>query len=257
MLKGMRSLATCGIRDEELGQAIGEHVPKKVEQGGLSAEEFCSLAWTFCALELHHNRMFRAVFRALEDAAVVASETLCQLYEIHLTLKAFHYDSYSAYELEDDTVQSLRDHYKRHRGGRGRDFKLERTSERIHADVAATLREVVDGSVHTQYQIPLGFIVDVAVTRRRSSSGSAFALLDIDGPHSLVRSLDPTDTAAIGHTSRVRGAVALKRNALQRHGFRVAVINEDTWRTLDNDQEKRNFLREVLLSAGVSEDRMV
>merc|ERR1740123_220830 len=91
MLSGMRALATCGIRDEELGQAVGDSVPKKASQGTLTAQEFCSLAWTFCALDLHHDRLFRAVFRALEDAAVVASETLCQLYEIHLTLKACHH----------------------------------------------------------------------------------------------------------------------------------------------------------------------
>jgi len=253
--RGMPALAMCGIRDEELGQVIGEHLPKKAPSGTLSAQEFCSLAWTLCALDLHNDKLFRAVFRALEDAAVVASETLCQLYEIHLTLKAFHQDSYSAYELEDDTVKSLRDHYKKHKGGCGRNFKLERNSERIHSDVADIVREVVDGSISTSHQTTLGFSVDVAVTRSRSSS--AFMFIDIDGPHSLVRSLDPTDNAAVGHTARIRGAMILKRRVLQKHGFRMAVITEDEWRTLDDDRAKREYLRGVLVKAGVKEDRLL
>jgi len=140
------------------------------------------VAWTFCALDLHHDKLFRAVFRALEDAAVVASETLCQLYEIHLTQKAFHFDAYKAYELEDDTVQSLRDHYKKHRGGIGRSIKLERTTERVHQDIAETLKEVVEASVQQAYQTPLGFVVDVAATRRRSSA----ALTQSRGPWILL-----------------------------------------------------------------------
>jgi len=34
VLKGMKALATCGVRDEELGQVIGETVPKKAQSGG-------------------------------------------------------------------------------------------------------------------------------------------------------------------------------------------------------------------------------
>lgn len=257
VIRGMRLLAMCGVQDRELGQVIGEHMPKKALSGGLSAEEFCTLAWTFCALDLHHDRLFRAVFRALEDAAVVASETLCQLYEIHLTLKAFHQDSYSAYELEDDTVQSLRDHYRKHKGGSGRTTKLERSSERVHADVADILREVIDASISTVHQMSLGFTVDVAATKRRSASSSPYIFIEIDGPHSLVRSLDPMDAVGVAHTSRVRGASALKRRVLQKHGFRMGVINEDEWRTMSKSREKREFLREILVKAGVSEDRLL
>lgn len=257
MIQGMRLLAICGIQDKDLGQAIGEHVPKKASSGGLSAEEFCTLAWTFCALDLHHDRLFRAVFQALEDAAVVAGETLCQLYEIHLTLKAFHQESYREYELEDDTVQSLREHYKRHRGGAARAVKLERSSERVHSDVAEQLRDVIDASVSTGHQMALGFTVDVAATRRKSSQSSPFIFIEIDGPHSLVRSLDPMDAVGVGHTSRVRGAAALKRRVLQKHGFKVGVVNEDEWRTMSKSKEKREFLRDILVKAGVSDDRLL
>jgi len=205
---------------------------------------------------------------ALEDAAVVAGETLCQLYEIHLTLKAFHQDSYSGYELEDDTVQSLRDHYKKHKGGTGRSVKLERSSERVHSDVADVLSEVIDASVSTAFQMSLGFTVDVAATRRKGSSSSPFIFLEIDGPHSLVRSLDPIDSAGNagagrGHlhdgsaASRVRGAAALKRRVLQRQGFRLGVVGEDEWRTMTKSREKREFLRDILAKAGVSEDRLL
>jgi len=224
-------------------------------KGDWSAEEFCALAWVFCVLDLHHDKMFRAVFRALEDAAGLSNETLCQLFEIHLALKAFHNESYNAYELEDDTVQSLRDHYKKQRGGAERQFKLERPSEKIHSDVAGILRDVIEGSVSTQHQTSLGFVVDVAATRRRSST--AFMFLDVDGPHSLVRSLDPMDSTGMGHTSRARGHVLLKRRIIQKNGFRIAAVTEDGWRALNGDREKREYLRELLKNAGVSQDRLV
>jgi len=190
---------------------------------------------------------------------VVAGETLCQLYEVHLTLKAFHQESYREYELEDDTVQSLREHYRRHRGGAGRAVKLERSAERVHADVAEQLRDVIDGSVSTAHQTALGFGVDVAATRRKGGQQAPLALIEIDGPHSLVRSLDPMDAGGVGlgHTSRVRGAAALKRRVLHKLGFHIGVVNEDEWRTMSKSKEKRDFLRELLAKAGVSGDRLL
>jgi hypothetical protein len=257
VLRGMKALAAGGLRDEELAQIVGDSIPKRAASGGLSAEDFCSLAWTFCALDLHHDRLFRAVFRALEDASVVGSETLCQLYEIHLTLKAFHYESYKAYELEDDTAQSLRDHYKRHKGGSSRHQKLERGSEKVHADIAEVLREVVDASVSVAHQTTLGFIVDAAVLRKRGSS-SALVMVDVDGPGTMLRSLDPVDAAITGstQTARVRGGVALKRRLLQKHGGKVTVVNEDDWAAIDSNQHKREHLRDMLLKAGLNEDRL-
>lgn len=263
IVKGMLSLAYCGIKDEGLGQAIGEHMPKKaVATGGLlTAEESCTLAWAFCALELHHDKLFRAVFRALEDAPVQASDTLCQLYEIHLTLKAFHQESYSAYELEDDTVQSLREHYRRQRGG-SRGVKPERSSERLHGDIAELLREIVDASVSTSYVTSLGFTVDIAAVPRASDGRSRrstppLILIDVDGPHSLIRSLDPAESVAMGAASRVRGTLALKRRALEKNGMRMAVFSEDDWRGLDGARDRKEFLRGLLKKAGVPEDKMV
>merc|ERR1719310_2288120 len=88
VVRAMRALANGNYKDDDLGQLVAETIPKKVGQPkGLPAEEFCLLGWCFCALDLYHEGMFKQVFRALEDAAVMASETLCQLYEIHLTLR--------------------------------------------------------------------------------------------------------------------------------------------------------------------------
>mmetsp|Transcript_3160 Transcript_3160/g.5093 ORF Transcript_3160/g.5093 Transcript_3160/m.5093 type:complete len:255 (+) Transcript_3160:3-767(+) len=252
---GMRALATCAIRDKELGHAVCAHLLKVAQQGELPAEEFCSLAWTFCTLDLYHDRMFRAVFRSLEDAAVVPSETLCQLYEIHITLKAFHYESYKEYILDAETVQGLCDHYKKHKGGRKWEYKPERATEKTHKDVAETLQDVVEGcSVYRQHQTALGFTVDVAALRRKNSS--ALIVIDVDGPSTLMRSLDPSDARQAGAAWRVRGAVMLKRRVLQRHGFRIAVVTEDIWRTLEDSKEKRDFLREVMKQAGISADRL-
>jgi len=200
--------------------------------------------------------MFRAVFRALEDAAVVSSETLCQLYEIHVTLKAFHQDSYKEYMLEADTVQGLCDHYKKHRGGRKWDIKPERATEKVLKDVAETLQDVLEGtSVYRQHQTALGFSVDAAALRKKNSS--SVVIMDVDGPSSLMRSLDPANALQAGTASwRVRGAVTLKRRVLQKHGFRICVLTEDIWRLLDDGKEKRDFLRDMLKAAGVSAARL-
>lgn len=181
------------------------------------------------------------------------------MYEIHLTLKAFHHDSYKAYELEDDTVQSLREHYRRHKGG-GRAIKLERSSERLHGDVSDLLREVVDASVSTSHVTTLGFTVDVAATprsKRSASSAGPLILIDVDGPHSLIRSLDPAESVAIWAASRVRGTLGLKRRVLQKNGMRLAVFSEDDWRGLDGARDRREFLRGLLRRAGVSEDKLL
>jgi len=252
LVAGMRYLATCQIRDEDLGQVIGDHLSKKPI---LSAEDYCSLAWTFCALDLHHDKLFRTVFRALEDANVSASETLCQLYEIHLTLQAFHHSSYKDYELEDETVQSLREHFKKHRGKEK--VKLERSSERIHADVADQLQEVVDASISMGHTTSLGFSVDIAVERRKNSKSGPLMCLDIDGASNLMRSLDPQENVGFGQAVRVRGGMALKRRLLMKNGIKMGVLTEDEWKGLDGDRQKEDQLRRMLKKAGVSEDRLL
>jgi len=278
LVKGMNALGFCGIKVEGLEQAIGDYFPKKaIASGAINPEESCALAWSFCSLDLHHDKLFRAVFRALEDAPVQASETLCQLYEIHLTLKAFHRESYGQYELEEDTVQSLRDHYRKHKGGKQhRDVKPERSSERLHNDVADLLKDVVECSVATQHVHPsLGFAVDIAALPRKSSKSSKdkakdatpLVCIDLDGPHGLLRSLDPAehkrsttgfspqDAVSIGGASRVRGTIALKRRIMKSFGVKLVVFSEDDWRGLDGERARREFLKGMLRREGLGEDK--
>lgn len=253
LLRGLRALATCCVRDADLGRTVGDRLHEGAKDL-LSATDFCTLAWTFCSLGFYHDQLFRAVFRILEDAPVMASDTICQLYEIHIALKAFRQDLYRRYELKEDAVHSLRAHYRKHRGGKQRELRLERATEKIHKDVAETLKQVVDGAIHRQHQTDLGLAVDVAVRRRRS--GSVVVFIELDGPHNLMRSLDPSGQQ-LGQASRVRGAVLLKRYLLQKHGFRIAVVSEDLWRTLADGRDKRDLLRELLRHAGVSKARLL
>jgi len=261
VLRGMQALAVVGIRDEMLGQAVGEQLPKKgIDSGVLTAEESCRLAWCMCVLDLHHDKLFRAVFRALEDAPVQGSATLCQLYEIHLTLRAEHRDTYKAYELEDDTVQSLRTHYIK-QGGGGRNTKLERSTERLHDDVGDLLHDLVEGSVSTNHVSALGFPVDVAATVKRSKRSKRdkepeepIVFIDVDGVHTLIRSLDPAENAGLGQGSRIRGLYSLKRRVLAASGMRMVVFSEDDWRALDGSRDRREFLRSLIRRAGVPEN---
>jgi len=247
LAKGLRSLATCCVRDLALGRAVGAHLAEG-PKGGLTPEEFCSLAWTFVTLGFYHDQMFRAVFKALEDAPTMPGDTLCQLYEIHLALKAFRNDLYGKFELEESAVQSLRAHYKKQRGGKVRDVKLDRSMEKVCKDIADSLQKVVSGSVSRQHQTELGMAVDIAVSAKRGSKPIVF--IEVDGSHSLTKTLDLTGPTT-SQISRVRGPVLLKRYLLQKHGFRIAVVPEDFWRSLPDSREKRDFLRELLRSSGV------
>ncbi|CAE7242019.1 unnamed protein product [Symbiodinium sp. CCMP2592] len=213
LAKGLRSLATCCVRDLALGRAVGEHLAEG-PKGGLTPEEFCSLAWTFVTLGFYHDQMFRAVFKALEDAPTMPGDTLCQLYEIHLALKAFRNDLYGKFELEASAVQSLRAHYKKQRGGKVRDVKLDRSVEKVCKDIADSLQKVVSrGSVSRQHQTELGMAVDIAVSAKRGSKPIVF--IEVDGSHSLMKTLDLTGPTT-SQISRVRGPVLLKRYLLQK-----------------------------------------
>jgi len=259
ILRAMVSLASCGIRDEGLALAIGDHLPKTAIAGGaFTMEESVTLAWTFCVLDLHHDELFRAVFAKMEDSPLQESQTLCQLYEIHLTLSKFHGTSYKDYELDDETVQSLRTHYRKNYVK----VKPARSSERLHADIADALQQVVDASVATAYSTSLGPMVDIAAvaskSRRSSSSSMPVVAIDIDGPHSLIRSMDPLENSAVaGPATRVRGEVGFRRRLLQKCGMTMVVFSEDKWRGLDGSRDRREFLRRVLRGAGVSRDRLL
>jgi len=249
LLKGLMSLATCSVRDAELAKAIGEHFSEG-PKGRLSPEEFCALAWTCVTLGFYHDQMFRAVFKALEDVGTMPGDTLCQLYEIHMALKAFREDMYSGkYELEASAVQSLKSHYKKQRGGRFRDSKLDKAGDKTCKDIAETLQKVVSASsVSRQHQTELGFPVDLAVTAKKGSKAIVF--IEVDGQHSLMKTLDLTGPTT-SHVSRVKGPVLLKRYLLQKHGYRVAVIPEEFWRSLGDSREKKEFVKDLLKAAGV------
>lgn len=250
---GFRSLATCGVRDGALAQAAGDYLTKKLAKSpaALAAEDFCSLAWSFCALDHHHAAMFKSFFHALENAAVVQNDTLCELYEMHLFLKAFHQASYSDVELEDETVQSLKEHYQQV----GANGAQERRASKILQEVSEALSEVVDGSIVRAFETSLGCVVDLAITKKRNST-TPLVCLEVDGSHSLVRAVDQSDNASSANVVRPRGGVALKRRLLQKHGFAVAVVTEDEWRGCDKEREKRERLREILSKAGLSQDRL-
>eukprot|EP00913_Durusdinium_trenchii_P001163 g1070.t1 len=165
-------------------------------------------------------------------------DTLCQLYEIHLALKAFREDLYGKYELEESlafaeaAVQSLKAHYRKQRGGKLRDIKLDRPVEKVCKDIADSLQKVVTG---------LGMAVDIAVTKKGSKP---IVFVEVDGSHSLMRTLDLTGPSP-SQISRVKGPILLKRYLLQKHGFRIAVVPEDFWRSLPDSREKRDRPRRV------------
>jgi len=203
-------------------------------------------------LDINNDGLFRAVFRSLESAQTVASETLCQLYEIHNTLKCFRADSYRNYALPKETVRTLKYHYRK---ARDRKRKLSRNLEKLHEDIADVLRDVViDFSVSRQYQTSVGFCVDVAILQKKDSR--ALVLLEIDGDQTLMRSLDPPDLQHAFPMCRVRGHILLKRRVLHGLGFTLAVITEEQWCALEDSREKRDFVREILRHCGVSKNRL-
>jgi len=87
------------------------------------------------------------------------------------------------------------------------------------------------------------------VTRRRDT----VVVVEVDRPSTILRSIEEDDEVG----SRVRGAVALRRRMLQKHGEKIAVINADTWAELEDPKQRQKHMRDVLLRAGVSEDRFV
>mmetsp|Transcript_22623 Transcript_22623/g.52766 ORF Transcript_22623/g.52766 Transcript_22623/m.52766 type:complete len:829 (+) Transcript_22623:2-2488(+) len=248
LVKAMRTLAACCVRDARLPDLISKRVLQG--DGAFSREDVCALAWALCALDQYHEDVCRAALIAgPQDSAPEAA--LVNLYEIHLMLKTFHSSSYKRFALEDDAAEGLLEHYRKQRIGASR--RLGRPTEKIHEDVAAVLREVAGASVHRQHQTVAGLSIDVAAMDRRGSS--PVAVLEIDGPSTLLTSL-----ADVGdenrRSSRVRGSVLLKRRLLQRHGVRMGVISEDVWSSMGDSREKRELLRELLKAAGVGSNRV-
>eukprot|EP00928_Gymnodinium_smaydae_P025517 TRINITY_DN20294_c0_g1_i2.p1 TRINITY_DN20294_c0_g1~~TRINITY_DN20294_c0_g1_i2.p1 ORF type:complete len:838 (-),score=163.57 TRINITY_DN20294_c0_g1_i2:114-2342(-) len=256
LVRGMTVLARAGVRDEELGKAVGAAVLKP-EAHALSAEELCALAWTFCTLGMYHDAMFRTVFRTMKETAAMSNETLCQLYEVHAALRLFRPDLYKRYELKGETVQSLRDHYKKCRGGPARNPRLQRDTERVHKDVVATLERVMAGVAHLQHQLPTGFAVDVAVGGSKKDIDSPMLVVEIDGSQTLLQTLDTQAPPHVSQEFRARGDILLKRRILQQIGLRLVVLNEELWRSLEDSREKREFLRDILKNALVDASSML
>lgn len=238
LLEGARALASRAVRDAACAAALGE---RAVAAG--SAEQLCAMAWSLCASGAYHEGLFRATCRAAGASPSLSGDAACELYEVHLALRAFRREAYRKYELQGDAVQRLLASYRRHRGGRLRESRLSGASEKIHKDLAEVLRSVAEHSVARQHQTEAGLIVDVALVSKRSAAVDV--AIEVDGPASLLRSLDPPSAPA-GAGSRVRGAVLLKRHLLQRLGVRVAVVSEDLWRSLGDAREKKDFLRDLL-----------
>jgi len=143
LLGGFRTLAASHLRDAELGKALGDHV--QTSKANLLVEDFCAIAWSFCILGFYHDQLFRSCFKVFADSLNPTSDCLCQLFEIHTTLKSFRHDMYKKYELQEDIVKRLKSHYKKHRGGKLRETRLDR-ADKVLKDVAGTLKNVVEDS---------------------------------------------------------------------------------------------------------------
>jgi len=254
VVRTIGTLALGCVRDAALTKVAADHLHQGLACGApIGREELCSFVWSCCSLGFYHEPLFQAVLGLMSDLSNLPQEALCQLYETHLALKAFRKDSYRRYELKGEVLKSLRSQYKKLKGGKAREVRLERASEKLHKDIADILRIVVEDSVSRQHLTDLGFPVDLAVTRRRGAS--TVAIVEVDGPHSLLRSLDPSAPQP-GHASRLRGGVLLKRNLLQKQGFSVVVVSEELWRNLGDSRERRDLLRDLLKKAGVPKERL-
>jgi len=251
VLKCVRVLAGCYQREPALSKALGERLLRDHQETPFHPDEICSIAWGLASLGYFHGPLFRAACQTSVDGLPVGkSDALfhTQLYELHLAMKAFAPDKYSSFELSIEIVEELKAQYKKSRGGKNRDIKVDKNSEKVHKDIVDSLERVTSGDVTRQHQTELSFAVDIAVTRRKSTALAV--LVEVDGPHSLLQSLD-SNAPRVGHPTKIRGAVHLKRLLLQQAGHRIVVINEDLWRTLSSGSDKREFLRDLLKEAGV------
>merc|ERR1711920_118446 len=146
--------------DAELCRSVGDRLQRCQEGELLSPEDLCSAAWAFCALGFYHGPLFKAALGLSGQSSWPGGsgiDALCLLYELHMTLKAIQPERYRYFELGDTEVHALRQHYKKHSGGKGREVRLERASEKVHKDISKSLREVVEGTITRQHQMETGF----------------------------------------------------------------------------------------------------
>lgn len=245
IIRVLRSFAKCSVQHPGLCKAVCDEVVNrsrdKSTAASFKAEDLCEIAWALCVLSHYHEGLFRLMFKALEKAPMIASDSLLQLYECHLVLDSEQKDAYEAYKPESHLVDALEDHYKENRKDE------RRCSERQRNDVASVLKSLVDGSVHVNHRTSSGLLVDVAALRKRSST-DGFIHVDLDSNITVVRSLDqdePTSAALV-----VEGPVALRRRLLTKSGLRLVTVREAEWRDLDDSKDKRRYLRSLLSNLG-------
>eukprot|EP00928_Gymnodinium_smaydae_P023817 TRINITY_DN194_c1_g2_i1.p1 TRINITY_DN194_c1_g2~~TRINITY_DN194_c1_g2_i1.p1 ORF type:complete len:933 (+),score=233.30 TRINITY_DN194_c1_g2_i1:2-2800(+) len=243
IIRVLRSYAKCSVQNQGLCRAVADEVVNRVREKGTSfrVEDLCEIAWTLCVLQCYHEALFKLMFKTLEKSPMIATDALIMVYECHLVLETEFKEAYSRYAIDYDMVDILQDHYKENRKDE------RRCSERQRNDVASVLKSLVDGSVHVNHRTSTGLLVDVAGLRKRSST-DGFIHVDLDSAVTTVRPLDqdePSSSALV-----VEGAVALRRNILQKNGLRLVTVRESEWRELGDSKEKRRYLRQLLSNAG-------
>eukprot|EP00747_Dinoflagellata_sp_TGD_P194031 gnl/TRDRNA2_/TRDRNA2_60964_c1_seq1.p1 gnl/TRDRNA2_/TRDRNA2_60964_c1~~gnl/TRDRNA2_/TRDRNA2_60964_c1_seq1.p1 ORF type:complete len:331 (+),score=57.30 gnl/TRDRNA2_/TRDRNA2_60964_c1_seq1:93-995(+) len=253
MLRLLRSFTKCNQRHEPVCQAIGTEVVNRVGQhlakhrggaaplsaSGFRVEDLVEIAWMLCVLQSYHEGLLRLMFQQLKLCPKVKTESLCQLYEVHLVLETEHKDAYATYCMEPDIVQSLLDHYKEHRKLAGQ------CTEKQRDDVAATVKSLVDGPVRINHRTSTGLLVHVAALRKRSSV-DGFIHVELDTPATVITALDQDD-ASVG-AGIIEGSVALRRRILQRHGLQLVTVKEKDWGGLEEKKEKKRHIRSLLSS---------
>jgi len=244
VMRVLRSFAKCSVQHEQLCRVMGDEVVLRSQDRStfsFKCEDLCELTWSFCTLQQYHEPLFRLMFKELERAPMVSADALLQVYEVHLALEAERKDYYSKYRISSENVDKLHDHY--------RDYRKDerRCSENQRNDVAAVLKSLVDGSVHVNHRTSTGLLVDVAALRKRSST-DAFIHVDLDSTVTTVRALDQDEASASSLITE--GAVALRRSVLAKHGLRLITVREAEWRELDDNKDKRRYLRQMLSSLG-------
>mmetsp|Transcript_59578 Transcript_59578/g.133938 ORF Transcript_59578/g.133938 Transcript_59578/m.133938 type:complete len:935 (-) Transcript_59578:50-2854(-) len=244
VMRVLRSFAKCSVQHEQLCRVMGDEVVLRSQDRStfsFKCEDLCELTWSFCTLQQYHEPLFRLMFKELEKAPMVSADALLQVYEVHLALDAERKDYYSKYRISMENIDKLHDHY--------RDYRKDerRCSENQRNDVAAVLKSLVDGSVHVNHRTSTGLLVDVAALRKRSST-DAFIHVDLDSTVTTVRALDQDEASASSLITE--GAVALRRSVLAKHGLRLITVREAEWRELDDNKDKRRYLRQMLSSLG-------
>lgn len=239
LMRLARTFGKCNIRCDPVCQAIAVEVVLRLKKGGadFKVEDLVECSWILCCLQSYNEDLFRMTFQQLEQMPQVATDSLCQVYEIHLVLESEHKEAYAKYRIDSDAVLKLCEHYKENR----RDSR--RCSTKTRNDVSNVLKSLVEGTVSANHRTSTGLLVDVAALRKRSST-DGFIHVEIDSAMSVIRALDQEENAPAALL--IEGPVALRRRILEKHGLIIVTLRENEWRKLDDSREKRRHLRAQL-----------